>query len=53
MKILMLYVPVDSSVDSFMRLVRLLKDASYRIAAADFDGAVATLKFERTGDENG
>lgn len=54
MKILMLYVPVASPVDSFMRVVRMLKDAGYRIAAAEFNDSIAAVKFERMGViENG
>lgn len=53
MKILMLYVPIVSPVESFMRVVRMLRDAGYRIAAAEFNDSIAAIKFELGVIENG
>lgn len=49
MKILMLYVGLESPVRDFLRLVRTLKDAGYRIVAAEFNASTAAIKFEKPG----
>jgi hypothetical protein len=46
-KILMLYIPLEVRVQEFVRLLGMLKDAGYRVVAAEFTDKIATFKFER------
>lgn len=49
MKTLIVYVPLESSVQEFVQLVHMFKGAGYRIADAVFQEKVAAVTFERVG----
>lgn len=47
MKTLVLYVPLESPVSEFVRIIRMFKDAGYRFADAVIREGIVGVTFER------